>query len=126
MARLFPTPYPIEEHDDWHEMIKADERLFIKLTRQTLDLPDGEIVGALVSFPYADGSANYVVTAARPLTLQHIPSGDAWQIPAAHMRGLCREDILDMVTEQKAWSAMLKEQAIKNWDAKEKERKESR
>ena len=41
----------------------------------------------------ADGRAMYYVRSERPLVLAHIPIGDAYQAPGAHIRGLRLADI---------------------------------
>lgn len=69
------------------------------------NLPDGEIVGALLSFPIADGYAFYTVTSASPLTVQHVNYGDAWSINGIMVKGLDRQDVLDHLTRQKALDA---------------------
>ena len=56
------------------------------------------LVGLIVSFGVADGYATYRVVKDKPLTLEHIPHGDAWQIPAAHLRGLTAKDIRVLAT----------------------------
>lgn len=53
----------------------------------------GDLMGQLVHYPVADGSATYMVVGTNPCALMHIPLGDAWQIPEAHMRGLRTQDI---------------------------------
>lgn len=55
------------------------------------------LVGALIQFPFADSYAMYRVTKDKPLTLQHVPYYDAWQISAAHIRGLRRGDVVKML-----------------------------
>ena len=47
----------------------------------------------VVWFPWADGYAYYLVKKTKPLTLQWINSGDCWQVPAAWIRGLRKEDL---------------------------------
>jgi len=79
MAKLLDTEYPLpsyldgwDAHDEAFEAIPAD-RIF--------------------SYPHADGYANYYIVSEKPLILQHIPYGDAWQLPYAHIRGLRLSDI---------------------------------
>jgi len=60
-----------------------------------VDIDGGEVVGILLAFPVADGYAHYRVSKASPLTLQHVPYGDAWRIPAAHIRGLRKVDAIE-------------------------------
>lgn len=75
-----------------------DERVsaLMKIYQDESDaLAEGEYLGALISFPIADGSAVYRVNSQLKgtVSLQHVPYGDAWQIPPAHMRGLTAKDI---------------------------------
>lgn len=56
--------------------------------------PDVSLVGAVVSFPYADSAAHYRVSKDKPLTLQHIPFCDGWQVDYAMIRGLRKTDII--------------------------------
>lgn len=87
MAKLDTTPYPgnwgfnpgSESLDEYSKRI---DKLFA-------DIPDDKVI----SFPFADGFAMYFVKSMRPLVLQHIPYGDAWQIPYAHIRGLRLADV---------------------------------
>lgn len=64
-------------------------------------LPDGEYRGAVLSFPIGDGSALYLVQKTEPLTLQHIPYGDGYCIPGAHVRGLDLDDVKAQVRYNK-------------------------
>jgi len=81
-----------------------------KLLKDLLDkgtaLPDGQYDGTILSFPVADGKAMYFVQKTRPLTLQHIPFGDAWEIPAAHLRGLNMDDVIEHAKRNKAMKAL--------------------
>lgn len=63
--------------------------------------PNKSLVGAIVSFPWADGSAYYRVASDKPLMLEHIPYCDAWQVPYTQIRGLRRSDIVAMVKSEK-------------------------
>lgn len=96
MARRHPKTHVLPElnfktfgtPDDPHEKAMAE-------MRATSDaLEDGDIVGFIMQFPWADGYAVYRVTKERPLTLQHIDYGDAWQVPDAHLRGIRFEDVV--------------------------------
>jgi hypothetical protein len=75
-----------------------------KLTKASNALPLDQIVGSVVKFPVADGYALYYVSSARPLTLQHIPAGDAYTVHPAMIRGLTKKDILDLVRFDRMWS----------------------
>ena len=91
MAKLLDTEYKLtdlfkswEQHDKDFEAIPPD-RIF--------------------SHPYADGSAYYYIVSDKPLVLQHIPYGDAWQLPYAHIRGLRLCDI----EAKRKWSKSMEE-----------------
>lgn len=87
MATLTDEPYPMPDWDDYDDIdahIQAQEEAL------------GEI-DDVVRFPRADGYAIYRVVEldgpdGEPL-LQHVPFGDAYRLPAAHVRGLRKEDI---------------------------------
>lgn len=64
--------------------------------------PNCDLTGALVRIPHADSYAQYVVIKNSPLTIQHIPFGDAWNAYPATLRGLNRQDILDGLARAKA------------------------
>lgn len=75
-----PSP---EDYDDYSEFMEAEREAMDKLREHD----------TLVRFHRADGYAIYRVVQEDPLTLQHVPFGDGYRIPAAHMRGLLLEDI---------------------------------
>ncbi len=56
----------------------------------------------MIMIPFADGFAYYIVVSMSPLKLQHVPYGDAWHAPAAHIRGLRKADVEAMISRQKA------------------------
>jgi hypothetical protein len=58
----------------------------------------------IMSFPIADGKAFYKVIKERPLTLQHIPFGDAYEVYPALIKGLDAEDLV----LQRNWEATWK------------------
>ncbi len=85
MARLLKTPYPMPEIDYDNFNYKTDPHYvaFEKVCAER----------EVVKFPRGDGYAFYLIVSKKPLVLQHIPYGDAWQIDPAHMRGLRLYDI---------------------------------
>jgi len=87
-----------ETYREYSERVDGEKGLFVELQQQS---DKANFVGKLLYFPYADGKAVYLVLGAQPLTLAHIPIGDAWQIPDAHIRGLRRQDVLDMIERDK-------------------------
>jgi hypothetical protein len=61
-------------------------------------------VGFILRFGVADGSALYRVTCAKPFKIQHIPYGDGYRIPLAHIRGLR----ISEVKSQLDWNSIFK------------------
>ena len=103
MAQLSKSSYPWPE---WIEGTSFDAHF--KVERERLDALEAAATASktllhqLVRFPQADGYALYRVVKEQPLTLQHIPFGDAWQVPYAMIRGLRRVDVARMVENAKA------------------------
>jgi hypothetical protein len=94
MAKLHEKAYP----GNWEWAYGDDIDAQIKRTDDMFSAIDQDRV---VRFHIADGYACYYVKSFAPLVLQLIPYGDAYQIPAAHMRGLRRADIEDMIEREK-------------------------
>jgi hypothetical protein len=46
--------------------------------------PSDSLVGEIMRWPVADGYAEYMVAATKPVQLLHLPLGDAWHYPLAH------------------------------------------
>lgn len=95
MARLHKHPYP----GAW-DFFGGD---FTRLDKLLAEIPQDRIV----SFPVADGFALYFVYSEKPLVLQHIPYGDAWQVDAALIRGLRLSDINKRLVVDRSWHAMV-------------------
>jgi hypothetical protein len=98
MAKLLHEPYP----GDWEWKPGVDFNEHHERTNKMLD----EIAESMVRFPVADGYALYAVISLNPPILQHIPFGDAWQIPAAHIRGLTAKDIKSMLEREKSLKSL--------------------
>lgn len=84
---------PLEGEKYYPDTMNRQDTMLRKLQEVSDNLPEGEVVGALLYFPVADGNAIYRVEKASPLTLAHVPAGDAWHIPEAHLRGIRLEDV---------------------------------
>jgi hypothetical protein len=63
-----------------------------------------ECRGEEIHFPVADGAARYVVFALRPVTLIHLPVGDAWQFQYANL--LTAKAVREEVRRNKSLKAM--------------------
>ena len=59
----------------------------------------GKYAGEEVHFPQGDGHARYVVFSTKPLTLIHLPVGDAWQYP--YIERLTAKDIVARIESGK-------------------------
>ena len=108
MAVLSPNPAPGGWKIDWnakeynyHNLMKKLDAQFMELQKKSDELPRGQVVGGIYSYPVADGHAHYLVIKDKPLTLAHIPYSDAWELPDAHIRGLQRQDVLQHLEHQK-------------------------
>lgn len=102
MANLSPTRYQGEwqfkQGEDIDAYLKRTERMF-------KEIPQDRIV----RLPAGDGCAYYYVKSWRPLVLQHIPYGDAWQVPYPYIKGLSRQDIKDNISSNINLIGMLDE-----------------
>lgn len=103
MAKVVPCKKPDIWAFDDTEMSKPqqqrkDYKTFEKLCAASdkVDLSK-RVIGCVVGFPYADGHAFYKVLNDNPLTLEHIPYGDAWRLAAYSEAGILEDDIRDVV-----------------------------
>lgn len=107
MAKLVKTSGKFDW--EWKNDVDVDD-YFKKITKELnrlheisekIDL-EGDLTGVMISFSVADGRAFYRVAKDNPLSLEHIPFGDAWEIDAAHIRGLRKQDIIKMTKSARA------------------------
>jgi hypothetical protein len=104
MAKLDPTPYPLPPIDYAHfGRDGAHEKAFDALAARSATLGEGEYVGALINWQIADGYASYLVTSMRPVTLQHVPFGDAYTVHPETIRGLRKADVIEKVNQARAF-----------------------
>lgn len=112
MAQLIATPKSIRIEMEFRDGESIDtylarsEAAMEKLETESDALMPDELVGALISFPRADGYAFYRVASITPLKLQHIPYGDAYCIDSATIRGLRLSDVAHMVSAAKRIKAI--------------------
>ena len=112
MATLVPTPKKLMDAlefktgEDYAAYHKRSEAAFAELQKVSDELPVGEVVGAILSFPYADGKAFYQVLSTKPLRLCHIPYVDAYHVGDPTIRGLRLADIKAMVAQDRRWREM--------------------
>jgi|SRR3990167_7628870 len=99
--------FELVERKDFRASLRERKALLDKLFvehRAIVNDPTRQLdVGFVASFPVGDGKALYRVEKLRPLTLQHIPFGDKWRIPAAHLRGLQLTDLQQQLRSERFW-----------------------
>lgn len=104
MARLSDDIYPMPDLT-WDTKTKFEDtphgQEMNRLIAISDALPDGQIVGGVLGWGRGDGTAYYLVTSARPLTLQWIPFMDCWQVEDALIKGLTKADIKDILFRNK-------------------------
>jgi hypothetical protein len=104
MAKLSNEPVAgfEEPSGDFSSFFERQDKLLKDLQDKEAALPEGTYEGVILRFPHADGYAMYLVAKTSPLTLQHIPYGDAWELPAAHLRGVNLADVKAQAERNKA------------------------
>ena len=73
--------------------IEEEKAALDRLLQRSYRLSSKQWVGYIWSHQVADGFAFYRVKSTRPLTLEHIPYGDGYRVPEAHVRGLRMSDL---------------------------------
>jgi len=98
MAKLDRTPMPGFEKRDgetWEQHSERMKTLLDELSAKSAKvvIESDALEGAQVQFQVADGYAVYVVSKTNPLTLRHVPYGDAYQANEATIRGVNKETV---------------------------------
>ena len=109
MATLLSTPVPGFEkkpEESFEAYMNRAEALLNDMLAASARVTDGKVEGSLVSFPVADGKAWYLVKSEKPLRLQHIPFGDAYQADCMTIRGMRLADVQEHVRRSRALSAL--------------------
>ena len=96
------------DHDTWLRNSKAELENLKKLSD---NLPDGQVIGAMISFPVADGSAIYRIVSDKPLKLEHIPFLDGYQADPILIRGLRLSDVKQQLKASKKFRKIFGSQA---------------
>ncbi len=106
MAHLHKDPYPgfkRGQNEGLDAYFERTQKKLLELSRRSAEqCRKEETEGVLLRFPVADGYAFYLVVKRHPLTLQHVPFGDAYEISDAHIRGLTLHDVAVQITDQSA------------------------
>lgn len=110
MAILVPTENP-ERYmrkygQTWEEWHKVHDEIWEELAAASKGVrsDDESLNGFLLTFPVADGRAIYRIVSTQPLKIEHIPLGDAYRIPDAHIRGLNLDDARKQVRFHEFWN----------------------
>ena len=96
---------------DFHADMMAQYDALDDMIKHSRALPDGEVVGAVLAFQVADGYAHYLVVDDAPLTVQHIAVGDGYAVNNMMIKGMDREDVLDMLAREKRIAALFANRA---------------
>ena len=91
----------IAQKSEWKQGQNEDFMVYINRMEKVVD--EIRNSGNLITFPVADGYACYEVVSRKPLTIRHIPCGDAWHIHAAHIRGLRLQDVEVQLEREEAY-----------------------
>lgn len=88
MAKIYSVPKELKEPElNFSEIEKYEqecEQYIANLKSHIQKLGyKGKNVGEIIRLPWADGSADYMILSMRPMSLIHIPLGDAWHHPDA-------------------------------------------
>ena len=105
MAKIYSSPIKTPKFS--FETFRADEERYMSDLKKWVEknVKKGKYVGDIVNFPIADGYASYMITSLKPANLIHIPLGDAYEIPAAHARGLTAKDLKAYIEMDKTLNA---------------------
>jgi len=112
MAKLTDLPAQIKAKfermpgEDFVAVLDRENSALDALIEHSSSLPEGEIIGAVISFTVADGKAKYRVESGKPLALAHIPFGDRYQVSPIMIRGLREEDVRQMVESERKLHAL--------------------
>jgi hypothetical protein len=93
MAKVSDQPYPGDWELDfsnayWQKKSEEQEKRLAAIIAAQPTPDNPSLVGACLRFPRGDGNAFYVVVKDRPLTIAHVPVGDAWQADECTLRGI--------------------------------------
>lgn len=94
------------DNETWEEHRTRTSKLIDALYERSNALADNAVVGGIITFPVADGSAVYMVSKEKPLELIHIPFGDAWEASNITIRGLRVDDVKAMLNRNKCVSTL--------------------
>lgn len=91
---------------NFQQTMDNQSKVLDEIRKKAEALPDGEVVGGLLSYPVADGSALYLVVKEKPLQVSHLPFADAYGVHPAMIRGLNLADVRTQIAQNKRFAAM--------------------
>lgn len=107
MAQVYDVPEQIKIPDfNWKDIdqynkdcdkFKADLKQWCVDRVARAGVTD-ENIGEVIRFPVADGYAEYMVAATKPVQLIHLPLWDAWHFQYANR--LTKKDIVEKIQQQ--------------------------
>jgi hypothetical protein len=110
MVDIYSAPSDLEPptfvgigYEEYESKCEEYEQEIVNICKKQSSFCDA---GVIIYFPVADGKARYVVY--NLSTLVHISTGDAYQIPDAHARGLTASCIEKEIKKTKAFSSLFK------------------
>ena len=101
LGKEYPFPER-KEGEDWKEFYKAQDKAFEAIPKNKV-----------ISFSVADSYAYYYIKSFSPLVLQHINYCDGYYVPYAHIRGLRKQDVEQMIEWDKKRDELFKQQKEK-------------
>ena len=107
MAKVlqYTWPYHLDYSDTSNSAmsrrIKEEQNEMDRLQKISDNLPEGEVVGGILSWPVADGKSYYYVYKRKPFTVAWIPYLDAYQADPILLRGLNLADAVDQLAKRK-------------------------
>lgn len=78
-------------------ILAAQAQAWIRHRDAARSLPADQMVGRVVRFVVADGTATYRIASLSPLKLEHLADCGGYQLPDSVLRGLRIDDVLSRV-----------------------------
>jgi len=88
-----PTFADMDTGSSFDDIVRKQDEVLAELKAKCPLADAKDLTGALLHFPAGDGTALYIVTRDKPLTVQHVPYCDAWHADACTIRGINRTDV---------------------------------
>jgi hypothetical protein len=101
MAKIYSLPEQFEKIVPKFDFNKSNEENFINDLKEWIVKrnPTQDNIGEIINFQVADGLARYMITTTKPLSLIHLPLGNAYKYLDAHK--LTKKDVDQKIKFQK-------------------------